>query len=360
MWIPRTYSDLEAAVAHQIEESSSLDFKTELGHNREIAKDVAAMALHGGVLVVGVHEERDIAKALTPVALEAAKGRIEDVVASSVRPTPYFEVHTIEDPGDETRGFLVVVVPASEAAPHMVERQGRCEYYGRKGTRSLPLTDAEVRVYLERTLIARKSAAARLAEWADEVDPCTGLEWPRLFASARPVGGASPMLEAGADHASRSLYWSRIFRSTSIEGFLQLEPGGASKRQRLDHTFPYERQCFQKYWAWADGSSAVYSDAIAAPDGEGRWTVDHYDTLTAIRGLCELVQVTLEKASFRGQVDFAVILRSVRSSRFNQESFTHSLRSNVAELEPGSGDQDSTVLVATRLVDEYLVLQFGR
>jgi hypothetical protein len=52
MWAQRSWDEVTALVG-SAEESSSLDFKGALSNNVEMAKDVAAMTVNGGVLVSG-------------------------------------------------------------------------------------------------------------------------------------------------------------------------------------------------------------------------------------------------------------------------------------------------------------------
>jgi hypothetical protein len=114
MWHPRTWSDI-AALKGQAEESSTLDFKKELGSSSEIAKDLAAMALNGGVLVYGVEEDKTtgIASDVKPIALKQVEERLRQIAGSGVAPPVDLDVQLIrEQPGDST-GVVVGVVPAS-------------------------------------------------------------------------------------------------------------------------------------------------------------------------------------------------------------------------------------------------------
>ena len=50
MWRPKTWLELKALEGHA-EESRTLDFKREPGSNAEMAKDIAALTVNGGVLI---------------------------------------------------------------------------------------------------------------------------------------------------------------------------------------------------------------------------------------------------------------------------------------------------------------------
>jgi hypothetical protein len=148
VWHPRTWSDIEALKGHA-EESSTLDFKKELGSSSEIAKDLAAMALNGGVLVYGVEEDKatGIAADIRPIPLKQVEERLRQIAGSGVAPPVDFDVQLMrEHPGD-TVGVVVVVVPASPLAPH----QANHRYPFRRGTTTDYLEERDVeRLYQQR------------------------------------------------------------------------------------------------------------------------------------------------------------------------------------------------------------------
>jgi len=148
MWHPRTWSDI-AALKGQAEESSTLDFKEQLGSSSEIAKDLAAMALNGGVLLYGVKEDTatGIAADITPIPLKQIEERLQQIAGSSVAPPVDVDVQLVrEQPGDTT-GVVAVVVPASPLAPH----QANHRYPFRRGTTTDYLEERDIeRLYQQR------------------------------------------------------------------------------------------------------------------------------------------------------------------------------------------------------------------
>jgi len=60
MWRPQSWEEVKALEGHA-EETQTLDFKKELGKSHEIAKDLAALALGGGVLIYGADEDKESA-----------------------------------------------------------------------------------------------------------------------------------------------------------------------------------------------------------------------------------------------------------------------------------------------------------
>jgi hypothetical protein len=154
MWVPSTAQEVEDAVnTGNVEESPSIDAKVELPtskKNIEIAKDVAAMATDGGVLIYGVGEdENDAVSVLRPIELRGVPERISQVVSTSIAEVPFIDIKTLpcEDP---IRGYVVVVVPQSARAPHMVTVNGDHRYYGREAKANRILNEGDVARLYER------------------------------------------------------------------------------------------------------------------------------------------------------------------------------------------------------------------
>jgi hypothetical protein len=158
VWVPRTYEDLEAAI-DVVAESGDLDFKESLGSNADLAKDIAGMTVHGGVIVYGVREEDTLAVELTPFPTAGIVEKIQQVADSRIRPSPPLEIDPIADPGDETRGFVVVEVGASPLAPHYAEER----FPVRAGVTTRNLTEPEIADLYERRRAIRGSAVAAMA-----------------------------------------------------------------------------------------------------------------------------------------------------------------------------------------------------
>ncbi|MDQ5807816.1 MAG: ATP-binding protein [Actinomycetota bacterium] len=133
------------------EESAALDFKAQVtGNNRELAKDIAAMTVNGGVLVYGVEEDSTtgVAARITPVTLSGVEERIRQVAGSTIRPAPAIEVDYIRATDGDADGVVVVAIPPSRLVPHMVD--GR--YPRRDGTTTGRMDEPEVeRAYRRRS-----------------------------------------------------------------------------------------------------------------------------------------------------------------------------------------------------------------
>lgn len=194
MWIPENVAELEQAIrSGSAAETHNLEFKRELPPsgskgNRKLAREVAGLAVDGGTLIYGVDEdEAGRPTILVPFELAGAQERVGQIVRSSIEEPPFVKVVPLWK--DKTAGYLVVVVPASPRAPHQVTAGGENVYYGRSGTRTVPLEEGAVaRLYRLRT--------ERAEERRTFID-ATILELPRrperpaMYVAVLPLGDVS-------------------------------------------------------------------------------------------------------------------------------------------------------------------------
>ncbi|SIS23044.1 Putative DNA-binding domain-containing protein [Williamsia sterculiae] len=181
-WAPATEQDLrEAAANGLLEETHYLDLKRELkpgpSGNKEIAKDIAAFALDGGTILIGIDEDTT-PPSLYPVPLDGLAERIEQVGLTRVDEPVQVRCRSIPSADDATLGSLVVEVAASARAPHMTD--GR--FYGRGDKTNRPLHTAEVERLLTSRRANRADALARAWEIHDDISR-TGL----MVATAEPL-----------------------------------------------------------------------------------------------------------------------------------------------------------------------------
>lgn len=150
MWKPSSADELIQAInANTLpHESAAFEVKEKLPDrqaNRELAADVAAMATDGGVIIYGVRENKATNTFTSkPIELAGVKDRISEILTSNLRERVEFDVSLLAMDGDPSKGFVVVDVPASPRAPHMVEVKGEYRYYGRVPGGNKELTEAEV------------------------------------------------------------------------------------------------------------------------------------------------------------------------------------------------------------------------
>ena len=199
LWIPRSAVELEKAIAAEvITETHYLDFKqfTEGGGvPATAAKCAASLAVDGGVLILGVGEDKAQRNFnLIPVGLRGLRDSVDASISSRV--SPHLRTTVTElDRGDGS-GYLVIAVPQSAAAPHMVD--GR--YYGRSDTAALVLGDDTVRQLWLRHVQTRLGRTALLAEEvAREPIPPQLRRGARLFVVAQPESADQRLLLSACD-----------------------------------------------------------------------------------------------------------------------------------------------------------------
>lgn len=202
------------------EHTSRVEFKQEItateAGRRSLAEELASLAVDGGLLVVGVVDPKhrkdptDPASALHPVALEGEPERIEQIAAMRCDPPLFVRTRPIPTASDPSRGFLVVDVPPSPVAPHMVG--GR--YVGRGDTAKRRLTDSEVVRLHERRRTLDQDASEALRVYVDR-DPVTTAGLPQhaghLFFIAEPRGGRPDMFHEIATDGSGWQQWLMTF-----------------------------------------------------------------------------------------------------------------------------------------------------
>ncbi|WP_103529548.1 helix-turn-helix domain-containing protein [Streptomyces sp. SM12] len=188
-WTPRTEVELQAAIDNRtLEESAYLDFKRELPHgskaNRGIARDIAAFALNGGALVVGVDEDKPTGTfALAPQPLNGLAERIEQIAGTVPDPPVHIRTEAIPAAGPDGAGYLIVHIPPSPDAPHMVEGL----YPARGDKTNSHLTDAQVsELHLRRRATSETALTWLRTEMA--TDPLRDVsDQSHLYLVARPT-----------------------------------------------------------------------------------------------------------------------------------------------------------------------------
>ena len=214
MWVPRSESEIASAVAGVgLRETATFDAKAQLpprGRNKDLAKDVCAMTVDGGVLLYGVGgEDPTRPDQLMPVELAGAAERVDQVAQTGIAEAPVIEIHDIAASAQPGRGYLVVVIPASPRAPHMLIIDGDNRFWGRGATGNRRLSEGEVaRLYARRERWEVDRAA--LLERALSDMPFPEGEQAAICLVARPVAASGDVVaaaagERGADHLLSSL-----------------------------------------------------------------------------------------------------------------------------------------------------------
>lgn len=133
--------DLNNLIKNKIQEDTNIDYKSpdfsKGDFNKELAKDVSAMAnSDGGVIIYGIQEEDHFPKEI--VWIEKDEGyceRIEQIINSKIfRKIEGIKVRRILS--DDTSKFVIVIdIPKSDIAPHQVHEDSKQrKYYKRHGS----------------------------------------------------------------------------------------------------------------------------------------------------------------------------------------------------------------------------------
>jgi hypothetical protein len=196
-WTPIAWSDVvEAAAGGLLDESHWVDLKQELPagkrtHNTELAQDLASFAVDGGLLVVGIEDHDSRAGMVCGVELARLADRVDQVARDKVRPSLLVRSHEVPDPDRPGRGCLLVHVPPSAEAPHMVDYV----YYGRGDRANVRLGDEQVRAIIEGRRRSRTDVTVELRRMADD-DPIAAekRQFGHLYLLAQPETAAEEAL----------------------------------------------------------------------------------------------------------------------------------------------------------------------
>lgn len=227
-WTPASHADVvAAAAAGLLDENHHLELKRELpttrSSNKELARDLASLAVDGGTLVIGVVDADGAAGEVADVDLGGLADRVDQVARAAITPPLTVLCRPLINPATPGRGVLLVEVPASADAPHMVDDR----YWGRTGRRKEPLPDAQVR-QLFAGRARRADAATQLLDQLVAGSPLTANN-PQgsLFALAVPH---TPRTDALAEilyspNASGRLTALRDRVWSAVPGAGTFEPG---------------------------------------------------------------------------------------------------------------------------------------
>ncbi|MBY4039159.1 ATP-binding protein [Rhodococcus fascians] len=168
---PSSWGDIETAAASGIlDEGRWVELKKEVpatnkATNKELAKDLASLSVEGGTLIIGIEEAKaGIAGKVVGADLSSLQTRINQVSQSTIRPSLHVATSIFPNPDDPALGVMVVTVPASASAPHMVDGN----YWGRTEHGKSPLSDDQVRRLMGNRHPAVEEFKARLAAVSED------------------------------------------------------------------------------------------------------------------------------------------------------------------------------------------------
>ncbi len=182
-------NDLMDLLSRRERESIRLDYKRDVttsdSAKAELAKDISAFAnSQGGYVIYGVDEDPSGAPVSPPSGVPIKLGRqkteewIEQVIVSNITPRPSVVLKAIPMSTDPQKALVVVEIPLSRHAPHMVTSGNDNRYYRRYFIRnnfqSLPAEHHEVRELFERSLRMRDQVREYLARMRYEDPTASG------------------------------------------------------------------------------------------------------------------------------------------------------------------------------------------
>jgi hypothetical protein len=146
-----SYEDIANLMKNQIEESTRLEFKGKIdSNNKEIAKDISAMAnAEGGFIVYGIDRDDKYRATLSPGMIKerGSVERLQQIIGSHIVPPLTVRISPIparDEKGEnsEDREFIVVKIPQSPYYIHMVETTGK--FYIRANSIVRKMTELEI------------------------------------------------------------------------------------------------------------------------------------------------------------------------------------------------------------------------
>lgn len=153
-------TDIDALVADEVREGRTLDYKEKMPGNadkdkKEFLADVSSFAnASGGDMLFGVVEKRDgegkatgqpdSASGLAGINVDAEIRRLDNMVRDGIKPR-IAGVHIRPIEGFADGPLLLMRIPRSFAAPHMVTFQEHSRFYSRNSAGKYPLDVGEIR-----------------------------------------------------------------------------------------------------------------------------------------------------------------------------------------------------------------------
>jgi hypothetical protein len=211
-----TEEHLRRLIADEVGEGRGLEYKLVVGGGdetrREFLADVSSFAnAAGGDLLVGVDATDGIATALAGVVRGEVDGelqRLENMLRDGVEPRiPGIALHAVALA--DARAVIVIRVPRSWSAPHMVTFKGLSRFYSRNSSGKYPLDVAEIRSAFVASASARSAVRTfrieRLARIAAGETPVSLIDAPKVVLHLIPltVGDTTVSVDLSPLHHGR-------------------------------------------------------------------------------------------------------------------------------------------------------------
>jgi len=146
------YARLDQLIRASTPEDRFLEYKREIGSNKDIAKDICAFAnAQGGLILYGICEHEGAAIEVQGVEPQGTTELIDNVVANALSPRVNVTTRLIPIPSSD-KAVLAVSIPESDQRPHMVSAYEDRRYYVRRNTTNIAMNQIETaEAYKHRT-----------------------------------------------------------------------------------------------------------------------------------------------------------------------------------------------------------------
>jgi Putative DNA-binding domain len=212
-----TPGDLHALFDDAVAEGRDIEFKASVGKSdadkREFLADVSSFAnAAGGDLVIGIREKEGVGVKFAAIPAEEADAevlRLESIVRDGIDPRiPGVETRAVATPtGDGV--VLVIRIPRSFAAPHMVTFGNLSRFYSRNSAGKYQLDVSEIRAvfaYSESARTAlRNFRIERLGRITANETPVSLPSNPKTVLHLIPLTAADPSVQIDAASVAANL-----------------------------------------------------------------------------------------------------------------------------------------------------------
>src|SRR5438094_9704901 len=127
----------------------------------------------GGFLIYGIDEDdNNLASKLVGVEAKGTKEKIENIILSSIQPKLEVDIRPIPLQSDSSKAAIILRIPESTRAPHMVSAGGEYRYYRRRTFQASRMEDFEVRELYGRTVdVPKRVADSRVSQRYGSLGP---------------------------------------------------------------------------------------------------------------------------------------------------------------------------------------------
>ena len=307
---------LRQLVNNGVREEADLEFKQEPygtsdAERRALAGDIAAMANdRGGLIIIGIRDENDVAVELTPVELvDGEEGRLRQTAAGNLAPHLAFETRIVRTEDDPDRGYYLLIVPPSPLRPHAVRKDRDLRYPRRDGATTRWLSESEVAdLYRDRfQLIAGQTERLDLVMSEGLAEMETGAD---AYLAVALVPTSSGSMSIDAAQVSEVEQWARDMQNSAEPwlGFFRIASPDARagpRRVTLASVYDADRPPSGYYAELHGDGSGFASEQLLDPrigtgPLEGAWVLNEWLLFSLARCLRLLGKHAVEHAGAFG------------------------------------------------------------